>query len=143
MRRKPFFWESRMRVYEDFLSQISHVLTGSFKFCLKSKHRKTSAVAPRIGFAAIGRVCRKAAQPRAAVSDLASNHAQDMRQDSRDMVRCQCPRLSVANYENIHPAKAREVLFSVTMLLLPCVTLVLSSCFQNTYIHHDILLRKA
>jgi hypothetical protein len=59
------------------------------------------------------------------------------------MVRCQCPRLSVANYENIHSAKAREVVFYVTMLLLPCVTLVLSSCFQNTLVHHDILLGKA
>jgi hypothetical protein len=86
---------------------------------------------------------RKAAQLRPAVSDLAPNHAQHLRQDSRDMVRCQCPRLSVANYENIHLAKAREVVFYVTMLLLPRVTLVLSSCFQNTLIHHDILLGKA
>lgn len=37
MRRKPFFGESRMRVYEDFLSQISHVLTGSFEFCPRTK----------------------------------------------------------------------------------------------------------
>ena len=128
-------------------SRESATFTGQLQNLSKTKldefPDKTSAVAPRIGFAAIGRVYREAAQPRAVVSDLASNHAQDMRQDSRDMVRCQCPRLSVANYEDIHPAKAREVLFCVTMLLLPCVTLVLSSYFQNTHIHHDILLGKA
>jgi hypothetical protein len=59
------------------------------------------------------------------------------------MVKCQCPRLSVANYENIHLAKAREILFCVSMLLLPRVTLVLSPRSQHILIHHDILLGKA
>jgi hypothetical protein len=146
VRRKPILGESRMRAYEDFLAKTSHVHTAGSDSVENQARRfsyKTSAVAPRIGFAATGRMTREAAQLRPAVSDLASNRAQHLRQDSRDMVRCQCPRLSVANYENIHSAKAREVVFYVTMLLLPRSTLVLSSCPQKTLIHHDILLGKA
>lgn len=59
------------------------------------------------------------------------------------MVKMQCPRLSVANYETTHSAMAQEVLDRVTMLSLPRVTLVLSPRFQYTHIHHDILLGKA
>ena len=59
------------------------------------------------------------------------------------MVTCQCPRLSSANYEIIHLAKAREVLFCISMLSFPRETLVRSFHYQHILIHHDILFGEA
>ena len=55
MRRKPFFGESRRRVYEDFLSRISHVHRAASKFVQNQARR-----IPRqdFGCGAQDRLCR-------------------------------------------------------------------------------------